>query len=659
MAKKFVRGVTGVENIESFDKTLTNINDIISDGENTYVHTKKGKTESYYNLTDSVKQVESSDNSLKITKEDGTVSIYNSGLATKDELTTLATKEELATKQDKLTAGVGITIEDNQIDVNSNYIKHYTNATPNKLSDLYLLEMINKNKCYFSDGKLTVEDGGHFFPTIPVKDNEDVHITLFNISDPTKVKWCIQSKQDGSLLTTPVPFKGSSSDNVYYLDMTTIQHLTQNNDDLLQIRVDNRRANQQAPENETLTIGQFMISKGGVPTYNTNDFECVYVDASSSKNVENGTKQFPFKTIQRAINVNPKEIMIASGVYNENITATSKPSLKITAIPPIFNHSTPIPDKPKVVITNGVELSLSTDNANPTILSASLTYQTNSRLDKVFVSKTMYLTETNNFLSVGYNVIIWEHAQNQTTRLIPVIDLSTCLSTKGSFTYDGTKLYVNPSSGADSKFIFTDARKYKQNERLADFSNIGELVLEGIDFKYSYDSGVYINQCDRVIIKDCESSYSALFNGFATVDSNADFENCKAYFNRADGFNHHGYGNVLVNYCFALHNYDDGCSHHDGTTGTIVGGEYAYNGKGGIAPTYGCDVYVRDVYSHNNKYGCYLMGRDTDKFREVIHKDNVFIDNTTYDYLIANNYSVKGINNRYTTIEGSNKYVTI
>ena len=48
MAKKIVRGVTGVDNIESFDKTLTNVNDLISDGKNTYVHTKKGKNEFYY-----------------------------------------------------------------------------------------------------------------------------------------------------------------------------------------------------------------------------------------------------------------------------------------------------------------------------------------------------------------------------------------------------------------------------------------------------------------------------------------------------------------------------------------------------------------------------------------------------------------------------------
>lgn len=73
MAKKFVRGVTGIEDIESYDKTLTNVNDILSDGQDTYVHTKKGKTESYYKLTDGLKSI-TSDNSdlITVTKDDTT-----------------------------------------------------------------------------------------------------------------------------------------------------------------------------------------------------------------------------------------------------------------------------------------------------------------------------------------------------------------------------------------------------------------------------------------------------------------------------------------------------------------------------------------------------------------------------------------------------------
>lgn len=112
MAKKFVRGVTGVDDIEKFDKTLTNVNDLISDGQNTYVHTKKGTTELYYKITDGVKQVESSDELLAITKQDGTVSIGNVGLATKEELTTKVDNEQLqsllAQKQNTITNNTSI-----------------------------------------------------------------------------------------------------------------------------------------------------------------------------------------------------------------------------------------------------------------------------------------------------------------------------------------------------------------------------------------------------------------------------------------------------------------------------------------------------------------------------------------------------------------------
>ena len=108
MAKKFVRGVTGVDDIESFDKTLTNVNDLISDGKNTYVHTKKGKDEFYYNITNAVNQVQSVDNTLTITKENDTVSIANN---------TLATKQELETKQNTLTAGDGINLNNNTISI--------------------------------------------------------------------------------------------------------------------------------------------------------------------------------------------------------------------------------------------------------------------------------------------------------------------------------------------------------------------------------------------------------------------------------------------------------------------------------------------------------------------------------------------------------------
>ena len=78
------------------------------DGQSTYVHTKKGKNEFYYNITDAINQVVSDDSTLTISRENDTVSIANNSLATKDEL---------SLKQDKLTTGSGLSISNNQINI--------------------------------------------------------------------------------------------------------------------------------------------------------------------------------------------------------------------------------------------------------------------------------------------------------------------------------------------------------------------------------------------------------------------------------------------------------------------------------------------------------------------------------------------------------------
>lgn len=108
MAKKFVRGVTGIEDIESYDKTLTNVNDILSDGEDTFVHTKKGKTESYYKLTDSVKTINSTGSTITVSKdENGNVNL-NTNPQKVLEHTNLRTGDGLQVTRDGNTSLVSI-----------------------------------------------------------------------------------------------------------------------------------------------------------------------------------------------------------------------------------------------------------------------------------------------------------------------------------------------------------------------------------------------------------------------------------------------------------------------------------------------------------------------------------------------------------------------
>lgn len=61
MAKKIVRGITDVKDINNQDFDTNNVNDLLSDGQYNYIHRKKGKNEEYHNLTDNLKTL-SSDN---------------------------------------------------------------------------------------------------------------------------------------------------------------------------------------------------------------------------------------------------------------------------------------------------------------------------------------------------------------------------------------------------------------------------------------------------------------------------------------------------------------------------------------------------------------------------------------------------------------------
>lgn len=132
MAKKIVRGITDVKTINNQDFDTNNVNDLLSDGQYSYIHRKKGKSEEYHNLTDNIKTI-SSDNTdlltvtnnnktnntatlhpkhdaqkeqvLESTRE--TISIHHGTNGT-DEKTTVDTNPEKVLEHDNLLTDYGI-----------------------------------------------------------------------------------------------------------------------------------------------------------------------------------------------------------------------------------------------------------------------------------------------------------------------------------------------------------------------------------------------------------------------------------------------------------------------------------------------------------------------------------------------------------------------
>ena len=147
MAKKIVRGITDVKNINNQDFDTNNVNDLLSDGQYNYIHRKKGKNEEYHNLTDNIKTL-SSDNTelLSVTNNNKTTNTatlhpkhdaqkeqvlestrdtitINHGTNGTAEKTTVDTNPEKVLEHENLISDSEYITLDHETDVNKTHIK--------------------------------------------------------------------------------------------------------------------------------------------------------------------------------------------------------------------------------------------------------------------------------------------------------------------------------------------------------------------------------------------------------------------------------------------------------------------------------------------------------------------------------------------------------
>ena len=174
--------------------------------------------------------------------------------------------------------------------------------------------------------------------------------------------------------------------------------------------------------------------------------------------------------------------------------------------------------------------------------------------------------------------------------------------------------------------------------------NCSDIVFEDIAFDYCYSDTLTVNNSNGIIFRNCEFSHSSTSNGLATMNMNGELYNCEAYRNRNDGFNFHDFGETTVYNCIGAYNYDDGISHHDGCTGSIHGGQYHHNGKGGVSsPTYGAVIDIYNTIMYNNQYGIYAYGGTAD--RQII-VNGCYIHHNTYG--IGSSYELLAIHSTIT-----------
>lgn len=358
----------------------------------------------------------------------------------------------------------------------------------------------------------------------------------------------------------------------------------------------------------------------------------IYVDGEAGNDSNIGSQDSPLKTIPKAIDSGAKTIYCKPGIYNEGITLNNLHGAKIVGQWETYESS----NRPKVRIDHSTTLT-PVDDANglKTInLPSDVHKYEHPLLYNVFVTK-QYPPTSGSGINIAYTVSLWNVTNEQVSthyKLVPVMTLEECQSTEETFFYDGTTIYIH-SVGNSFKMV--------SNTKRNKVENCSNIIFEDIAFDYAYNDALAINNSNGIIFRNCEFSHSSTANGIATVNVNGELYNCEAYHNRNDGFNFHDFGETTVYNCIGAYNYDDGISHHDGCTGSIHGGQYHHNGKGGVSsPTYGAAIDIYNVVSHNNLYGMYVIGEPAD--RQIIgngcyiHHNTYGVVSPKYELLLVN-----------------------
>lgn len=377
----------------------------------------------------------------------------------------------------------------------------------------------------------------------------------------------------------------------------------------------------------------------------------VWVDGSSSSSGD-GTRGNPFKTIQQGIDSGADVINIKNGVYKEKILSTNeRERLEIRCIPETdyaYQGENKKLNRQGVVIDNTTNLSLTLDTTTG-LYKKSWASSTNNRIYRLFVSKTINVLDNKSDRSIGYNCTLWENTNDYSTdlRLLPVLTLEECQSTESSFFYDGTNIYINPTNGTIENKTY---QLLDDIENPIKISNVRNLKMNDIVVIGGYQNCVELRSVNDFELTRCEAHKSATDNGFSVDWCNGKFYFCESTQHRNDGFNFHKFGDTHLFDCFGHHCFDDGNSHHDGCTGSINGGEWSYNGKGGCSPTYGAKVDIYNTYSHNNQYGVYAISSDDRPWQTVRHGNNVILNNTSKDYSISKT-TIIDIKNIYNTVD--------
>lgn len=387
------------------------------------------------------------------------------------------------------------------------------------------------------------------------------------------------------------------------------------------------------------------LKNGGIQTKNFDSSKqnvgVCYVAPNGSDSNTGDSESAPFATFQRAIDAGFKRIIAASGDYkNQQIVMNGLHGISIicnsnTTAETLFESHV---RRTRAKIDNSIDVTGLT--AYGSIYRAPLAVGEGSSFYKVFVSKTLdpvYSGSAYYGRVTAYNAVLWEIGEEIAgcTRLVPKLTLSECEAAVGTFFYDGTYLYIHPTgnslTGKIYKRLNLDTDQYG-----VDVRNCTDIQIQGIDVAFFPYYDLHFAHCENLMVKDCCCTFTSYGSAVEVEGADAAFISCVAAKAGADGFGITAYGNVSFYDCSALYCYDDGISHHDAATGVIDGGKWIGCMKGGVTPSFGSNVSVKNVVCHGNVYGIYITQSGTRVTNAILTMQNCLaFDNVAQDIRVT------------------------
>lgn len=333
----------------------------------------------------------------------------------------------------------------------------------------------------------------------------------------------------------------------------------------------------------------------------------MFIAPNGSDSNDGLTASTPKKTVKACVNAGATRICAKRGVYKEIVQLWDIGELEILPADNDLTYAAGVEREP-IVFDTSDSVTVSSLAAYNSIKRVAYSNSANTQFDKVFIKQSQTPLYGGEYGS-RYNATVWLLSDDEKTvcvKLKPVLTIAECEAETNTFTYVSGYIYINADMTSVAKVIVPtnwDCGIY--------INGADRFVLKEVEVRFAGSYNIDIRNCAYFDFYKCACKYTSYGSGFHPFNSNGRMTACYATKNY-DGYGISGYGHTTYVDCVSEFNFDDGMSHHNATSGTVIGGRYEGNGKGGNTPAYGAKVNIYGgLYKDNASFGIgYLWSTD-------------------------------------------------